>query len=194
MIDREQMASPIAVLDASVLVPVWSRRALQLLARSPRPRYRPVWSEWIIAETWYVVTMKAIRTGLPEAVISTRAKQMLRHLLAVMRLVSVASPPASLPPSPLRDLDDEAPWLTAGLSGAQYLISHNTRDFPPLVHSVEAFGGQRYSTHRHMHQGIEFLTAIEFIEDVLGEQVAALLDRPVSPDGLLRSQRRVTPL
>ncbi len=42
---------PVAVLDSSVLVPVWSRLVLQRLAATARQRFRPVWSEWIIAET-----------------------------------------------------------------------------------------------------------------------------------------------
>ena len=193
MIASERAALPVAVLDTSVLVPVWSRRALQILARPPKAWYQPIWSEWIIAEIWYVLTMQAMGAGLPEAVISTRSKQILRHLLGVMQVVSVASIPTLLPPSPLRDRDDEAIWFTAVLSGAQYVISHNTRHFPPLVHSVETIGGQQNIVRRHLHQGIEFLTAIEFIENVLGEQTDSVLNHPVPPDGNVRSQRRVTP-
>ena len=47
--------TPIAVLDSSVLVPRWSRIILQLLAAGADAAYTPVWSEWIIAETWRVL-------------------------------------------------------------------------------------------------------------------------------------------
>ena len=95
---------------------------------------------------------------------------MWRHLLTVMRVVSIAAPSVTLPQSPLRDADDAPIWTTAVVSGAQYVISHNTRDFPPLVRSVETIGGQQRTIQRHIYQGTEFLTAIEFIQDVLGSR------------------------
>ena len=39
---------------------------------------------------------------------------------------------------------------------AQYVVSHNLADFPPLAQS------------RHQYDGVEHLTAIEFVQDVLG--------------------------
>jgi hypothetical protein len=97
---------PVAVTDSSVLVPVWSRYVLQRLAAGPAPPYRPVWSEWIIAETWRVLTEQ---------------------------------------------------WF-------------------------ERFG-------RHIYGGVEYVTAIEFIEDVLGMDAAALYERPLPGGAQLRSRR-----
>ena len=57
---RQPAAPPVAVLDTSVLVPAWSRVTLQLLASGAAPRYQPVWSEWIIAETWRVLTDRLV--------------------------------------------------------------------------------------------------------------------------------------
>jgi hypothetical protein len=56
--------APVAVLDSSVLVPTWSRFVLQRLAATSPQRHVPVWSEWIIAETWRVLTWRwLVRTG-----------------------------------------------------------------------------------------------------------------------------------
>ena len=57
------------MLDSSVLVPTWSRFVLQRLAVPPGSRYTPVWSEWIIAETWRVLTWRWLvrAAGVDEA-------------------------------------------------------------------------------------------------------------------------------
>lgn len=41
---------------------------------------------------------------------------------------------------------------------------------------------------RHLYQNVEFLTAIEFIEGVLGADVAVFYGRPL-PAGVVRSRR-----
>ena len=85
---------PLAVLDSSVLVPIWSRFVLQRLAARPLPSFTPVWSEWIIAETWRVLPWRwLVRTGRPDAAewraLSAAACLMLRQLLPVMTLISL---------------------------------------------------------------------------------------------------------
>ncbi|HYI16539.1 MAG TPA: hypothetical protein VEX37_14175, partial [Thermomicrobiales bacterium] len=83
-------------------------------------------------------------------------------------------------PSPwpsMRDANDILVWDTATAAGARYVISHNTTDFPPLVDG------------RHTWQGIEYLTAIEFIDDALGLDIVALITSPLTPAALLRSNR-----
>ena len=75
-------------------------------------------------------------------------------------------------------MDDEPIWQTAVIAGAQYVVSQNIRHFPPLVHG------------RHAHAGIEYLTAIEFVEDLLGERSAAIYDRPLPAGTTLHSGRR----
>ncbi len=74
---REAGALPVAVLDTSVLVPRWSRLTLQALAYGPNPRYQPVWSEWIIGETWRVLTDRLARASVPRSVIAARANEMM---------------------------------------------------------------------------------------------------------------------
>lgn len=77
----------------------------------------------------------------------------------------------------LTDVDDEPIWQTAVVAGAQYVVSQNIRHFPPLVHG------------RHVYRGIEYLTAVEFIEDILGESAAVIHTGPLPPGSSLRSGR-----
>ena len=185
---------PVAVLDASVLVPTWYRFSLRQLAAGVGRKYRPVWSEWIIAETWYVLADRAARGGIGRAVTSPRAKQMLRYFLSVMAHVSVANPPPSIPASPFGDPDDAPIWTAAILGRAHYIVSHNTSDFPAIVEETIVVNGQAYRMRRHLYEGIEILTAIESIEDVLGEDATAVLRRPLPERGVIRSRRSITSL
>jgi hypothetical protein len=102
---------------------------------------------------------------------------MLRYLLPVMRLVTLRGYAGPGPWPELQDRDDEPVWETAVVAGAQYVISHNTRDFPPLVEG------------RHLYRGVEYLTAIEFIEDVLGESATSLYSGPLPRGAQVRSRR-----
>jgi hypothetical protein len=77
------------VLDTSTLVSGWSRRVLQRLASAESPKFEPVWSEWILAETWRVLTWRACRVGATQEQTSERANAMLRHLLPVMRPIAL---------------------------------------------------------------------------------------------------------
>lgn len=174
---------PFAVLDSSALVPRWSRTRLQRLAVVRDAAYTPFWSEWIIAETWRVLTERWFRLlprgDVPDLHRLRRdANEMMRQLLQVMRLVTLRGYSGSPAWPSLTDLNDVPIWETAIVAGAQYVVSQNTRHFPPLV------GG------RHVYEGVEFLTAIEFIEDVLGAD-AAENGSPLPVGAALRS-RRVT--
>lgn len=189
----EPTALPVAVLDTSVLVPARSRKTLQRLAAGASPRYEPVWSEWIIAETWRVLTDRLVRTGVARGEIADQANRMLRHLLPVMRLVSVRNVLPSAQSSPLTDPNDALIWATAVIRGAGYIVSHNTADFPPLVQELVVLEGRSFVMQRHVHQGIECLTAIEFVEDVLGEDAEAVYGQALPTAGLIRSRRAVTP-
>ena len=179
-------ARSVAVLDSSVLVPAWSRVVLQRLAASPSRPYIPVWSEWIIAETWRVLTWQWIaRTGRAGAIDSRRlsraANAMLSRMLDVMSLVSLHSGTAPATWPQLRDENDAPIWQTAVLANARYVVSHNMDDFPPLVDG------------RHAYEGVEYLTTIEFVEDVLGEDPTALLGADLPASGALRSRRTSSP-
>ena len=182
--DRDEPPErPVAVLDSSVLVPRWSRVVLQQLAAHPQHRFAPVWSEWIVAETWRVLAWRwlarAGRTDDAEWHSLTRsANRMLRYLLPVMTHVSLRGY-AGPPPWPnLRDENDAPIWETAVISGARYVVSQNINDFPPLASG------------RHVYGGVEYLTAIEFVEDVLGADARQVYGAPLPQGALLRGARR----
>ena len=87
---ESEFGGPIAVLDSSVLVPRWSRLVLQRLAQRPDEPYVPVWSEWIIAETWRVLAWQwIVRAGETDQeqwrLLTRAANEMLRYLLPVLR-------------------------------------------------------------------------------------------------------------
>jgi hypothetical protein len=102
---------------------------------------------------------------------------MLRRLLPVMWFVSVREYDGPGPWPELADRDDVPIWQTAVLAGALYVVSQNTRHFPPLVEG------------HHVHRDVEYLTAIEFIEDVLGKDAADVYRAPLPAAATLRSGR-----
>src|SRR5438067_1047477 len=95
-------SAPRAVLDTSVLVPVWSRFLLTELAEGRPVFYAPIWCEWIIAETWRVLTLRRVR-GRPsfapadERRLAASANAMLTRFLGVMEFVSAVPPFCSAP-------------------------------------------------------------------------------------------------
>ncbi len=175
-----------AVLDASVLVSRWSRLLLQELASGGAPSFAPVWSEWTIAETWRVLAWRACQRGARWPEVSRTANLMLRYLLPVMHTVRLREfvGPSAWPQ--LMDVDDEPLWAAAILGPAAYVVSDNTRHFPPLVDVTGVDGAPEQ---RHVYEGVEYLTAIEFIEDVLGADATTILGADL-PTVLVRSRRR----
>jgi hypothetical protein len=185
-------AAPIAVLDTSVLVPRWSRVVLRDLAAIQPPPFQAIWSTAIIGETWRILTMRHLRAGNTPSDIGRDAHEMWARLDPVLRVAECWRRPPGAPPSPLRDPRDEHLWNAALNAGAGYVVSHNTRHFPPAVHvTVPAAGGPVQAT-LHLYHGVEFLTAIEFVEGVLGENAAALYGRAL-PAGVVRSRRSPGP-
>jgi hypothetical protein len=147
-----------------------------------------------MTETWRVLTLRLVAEGATASTISIQANAMLNHLLPVMRLVSVARLPATLPPSPLGDPNDALVWATAIVADAQFVVSHNTRHFPDLVDDTAIIGGRQCRRQRHLARGVESLTAIEFIEDVLGADATGVFGTSLPERGVIRSRRSVTPL
>lgn len=129
--------------------------------------------------------------GVPTGTISVQANAMFDHFIAVMDHASLANARQIAAESPLRDPDDASVWATAVVGGADYVISHNTRHFPPLVRGEVLIGDRAMSAARHIHQGIEFLTAIGFIADVLAEDAASILGATLPTDGVVRRRRAV---
>ena len=113
----------------------------------------PAWSEWIIGETWRHLTQQWIErhgVGPPpgERRLRAVANEMMRFLVAVMRLYSLRGYAGPDPWPELTDLDDAPIWQTAVAAGARYVVSNNTRHFPPLVDG------------RHVYRGVQYVTAL----------------------------------
>ncbi len=137
---------------------------------------------------------RAARRGLSQRTISIQAKAMIRHFLPVMHLVSVNDFLLAAQDVPIADPDVVPLWATAIAANAQYVSSHNTRHFPPLAREQRVIDGQPHLVQRHVHAGIECLTAIEFIEDVLGADAAVVLQRSLPMLGVERSRRAISPV
>lgn len=183
----EQFSAPLALIDASVLVPHWSRVALRALAIETPPRLLPVWSTAIVAETWRILTLRALATGQNPATISRSAHSLWELLDPLFRIADCSTMPAAAAPSPLRDLHDTHLWCAALNAGVRYVVSHNTRDFPHPVKVDKGDGAGQVQ--RHLYAGIEFLTAIELIEDVVGADAAILCGRSLPVGASIRSGR-----
>ena len=106
---------------------------------------------------------------------------MLQYLLPVMRPVALRQYAGPSPWPSLADPDDEPIWATAVTGEAQFVVSDNTTDFPPLIE----VGKPSDTRSAHVYNEIEYLTAIEFIEGVL--EIDA---REVYGHDLPRSPRR----
>ena len=104
---------------------------------------------------------------------------MMWYLLPVMTMVSLARRRELPAPWPgLADPNDAPIWATARIAAARYVISHNTRDFPPIDQG------------RHIYDSIEYLTTAEFVEEVLEADVAVAYGEALPPGYLVRSRRR----
>jgi hypothetical protein len=142
-----------------------------------------MWSGWIVAETWRVLTYHWLTSGR-EGLASpddTRLRQtataMMRHLLQVMELVTLRNYRGPVPWPELADPDDAPIWLTSIMGRARHVLSQDPRYFPPLANG------------RHEYGGGEYLTAVEFIEELLGDEAVARFTRSVSTSALVRSRR-----
>jgi hypothetical protein len=154
-----------AVLDTSVLVPSTLRRDLQ--EASALGLYTALWSPWIIAELNRVLVWRWIKkppankqrgdlSAANERLCAEMAKRMMARMLPTFELVS------PLPPYPpawpeLSDHWDHPVWAAAVLGNARYVVSNNSRHFPP-----------RQDDGRHVFQGIEYVRGRVFLDAVLG--------------------------
>lgn len=176
-------APPRAVLDSSVLVPAWSRLMLATLAAARPVLYTPVWCEWIIAETWRVLTMQRLRqlgavTAADERQLTTSANTMLTALLQVLTFVSVV-PPFDPAWAGFGDADDLPIWSAAVRSGARFIVSHNVQDFPPR----DVSGICTYA-------GIEFITTENFVTEILALDLEEVAPQPLPAGGRIAHLRR----
>jgi hypothetical protein len=156
--------TPRVVVDTSALVPPTVRRELQELAAVGS--FTALWSPWIIAElnrvlTWqWIAQPYDLQTPCDVSIQNWRrcrqsAHRMMTILLPTFELVH------PLPPFPpawesFSDPDDHPIWAAAVVGRAEYVISENSRHYPP-----------RQPDGRHLHQGIEYLPARAFLDRLI---------------------------
>jgi len=151
-----------AVLDTNVLVPYRLRVDLRQLAQDGA--FIAVWSPWIIAELNRVLTWQWIEDSGNDTSPANRARcsraanTMMEILLATP--FELVNPLLPYPPTwpGLTDAWDHPIWAAAVSGHAHYVVSNNTRDYPP----ADAAG-------RHMYQGIEYVAGAVFIALLVGD-------------------------
>lgn len=161
---------PRAVLDTSALFPPSLRRELHIAAVSGA--FEAIWSPWIVAELNRVLVWDWISRSGDDLSRQNRARcaasahRMMEILLPVFTLVNPLPP---YPPawSTLPDVWDHPVWAAAKVSGARYVVSENTRHFPP-----------RDAAGRHLHEDVEYLTARAFLAALRGGPAPAPGDAP----------------
>lgn len=103
-----------------------------------------VWSSFLIGELTRIRTEWAIKQGLDREVYRERINTLIRELSKVATLVDYTRLEGGNYTEWLKDPDDEPLLATALVGRAQYIVSHNTSDFPPRG----SFAGVRYLTPR----------------------------------------------
>ncbi len=79
----------------------------------------------------------------------------MRHLEPTLRVVSATLPYPAVWPA-LQDAGDHPVWAAAVLAEVDYVVSDNTRDFPPRdAIGVTQYGGIAYLTASAFIQGLE---------------------------------------
>ena len=143
-------------MDTSSLVPFTLRRDLQQAAQLGA--FTALWSPWIVAELNRVLVWRWIerhggdRSRASERRCGQAARAMMVLLLGTFELVD-PTPPYPAAWEALSDEGDHPIWAAAVAGAARYVISENTRDYPPAQ-----------SDGRHIHAGIEYLGARAFLQ------------------------------
>ena len=155
--------APLAVLDTSSLI---SEHRHWLWNLSRRGCFLGIWSTFIVAEMVRVRVEHSITRGVPRSIYRQRINDLV-HLLSDVLIV--ADYRATDVAGTLRDPDDE-PILAAALaSGAEMIVSLNTRDFPTA-------GRVR---------GVRFLTPQQFLGEVAARHPDHALEQQVNDTGRL---------
>jgi len=144
-----------AVVDTSTLVSPRLRRALQQHAQLGT--FEAVWSPWIVAELNRVLVWRWLeRTGddisaTNERSCAASAKRMMDYLIASFATVD-PKPPYPSRWEGLADVWDHPVWAATKASGAGYIVSENTRHYPP-----------RGADGRHAHEGTAYIGGDAFL-------------------------------
>ena len=120
-----------AVVDTSVFLSA-ERHELLYLAR--KKAYTLVCSPFLISEIVHRRTEMAIKQGLESAIYTERINRYVKEITAVATMVNHTRLVGGNYTDWLRDPDDVPLLATALVGKAQYIISWNTRDFPPKGH------------------------------------------------------------
>lgn len=144
-----------AVVDTSSLVSVRLRRMLQQQAQLGT--FEAIWSPWIVAELNRVLVWRWLkRTGYDvsaanQSTCGESAKLMMDYLIPFFTMVD-PKPPYPPPWAELTDVWDYPVWAAAKESGVGYVVSENTRHYPP-----------RGKDGRHVHEGITYIGGDAFV-------------------------------
>lgn len=122
---RSEQFSLRVVLDTSVLLS-GHRHWLWLLA--DLGYFKPVWSAFIVGEMVRVRVEHSARRGVERSTYRQRINDLIHLLSDVTLVVNYREISVS---GTLRDSDDEPILATALVARAPYIVSLNTRDFPP---------------------------------------------------------------
>lgn len=128
-----------AVLDTSSLISI-QRHALVYPAAMGY--YTIVWSPFLIAEFTRIRTELAIRHGQDRALYRTRINEYIKVLSQLAVTVDHTRLEGGNYTRWLHDPDDEPVLATALVGKAQFIVSLNTKDFPPN----SSFAGVHYMT------------------------------------------------
>jgi hypothetical protein len=151
---------------------------------------RIVWSTAIVGKIWPALTTQRLRRGDTPVTVAAQPHALWQWLDPVMEVVQVAATLPGAPPPPMRAPRDGPLWNATLNAEAAYVVSHNTRHFPPPIPDLVApglVGGEPLL--QHLAHGVESVTAIEFIEDILGLEAATLHGAPIPIVGPIRSGR-----
>jgi predicted nucleic acid-binding protein len=122
------------------------RHWLWLLAR--HGYYQAVWSPFIVGELIRIRVEKAIERGVDRAVYRERVNELVHALSDICQVVNHRD---ARPRGILSDPDDEPILATALVAQARYVISLNTRDFPPS----------------NVALGVRFITPTDFLAELI---------------------------
>jgi len=136
------LGPPTALLDASALYGPTNRRELQQAAAAGL--FTAFWSPWIVEELARNLTTDYYRTRPYSA-----SERMMTLLIASFAAVDPKPPfPEAWPAA---DPGDDHVWAAAVAAGVAYVVSENTRHFPPVA-----------GDGRHEWAGIAYLTPTAF--------------------------------
>lgn len=135
---------PRAAVDTSVLL---SAERHELLFLAHRGVYTLLWSAFLIAELVRIRTEWAIKQGQDRAVYRERINRFVEEVSRVAVLIDYTRLEGGTYGEWLTDPDDEPLLATALVGRAPYVVSWNTRDFPP--------GG--------LYAGVQYVTPPRFL-------------------------------